>query len=82
MRVRVEVFDLPPYDDVLIVKLSTSGERKRSGVLFADEAFLSSSRLDESELPLDVEADVIEVVDDGGRLCCYIFPPRGDERSQ
>jgi len=76
VRVRVEAFDLPPYDEVLMVRYVVEGERKRSGVFFVDEVCFGPFRVCPTASPVDLEADVIEVVDDDGRLCCYIWPPR------
>ena len=72
MRVRVEVF----VDEVLIVRYVVDGKRKRSGALFVDEVCFGPFRVRPASDVVDLEADVIEVVDDGGRLCCYIWPLR------
>ena len=82
MRVRVKVFELPPRGEVFVVKLSSEGEGGGSGALFVDEVYFGPFRVRPAAAsPVDLEAEVIEVVDDDGRLCCYVWPPAEAEEA-
>jgi len=79
VKVRVRAAELPSSDEVYVVSFSSGGERETCGVMFVDEVYVGPewppSKLDRSSLPLEVEVDVIDVVEDDGKLCCYICIP-------